>query len=146
MNDKTENEINALQTGLEKVPEQDAVPIQPPEQLLRERLLGFVSGQVDEIKELDSIIRLSLQNLRDRLAKNEIAPNDVLSIINTLSNKKTDLATALLDPFKTAPGGTNVLMPPAKESTDMSDIQKGIQSMSPEQLKLFDKMFRGLQG
>ena len=147
MKNETETSITNLMEGLnnkETELQTDAVAMETPDQRLRRSLLDYVSNQVSEVRKLDDVISLALNNLKERLIANEIDADKVLAIISTLSNKKTDLTTAVLEPFKATPNGTNVLLSPAKESTDQSDIERGIKGMSPDQLKLLDKMFRVL--
>lgn len=145
MNKDTETQIQKLNTSLTDTDiqqEVDAIAIETADQKLRRSLLGYVSTQVEEVRKIDSVIALALTKLYDRLQSNELDVDKVLSIVSTLSNKKTDLTTAILDPFKASPGGTNSLLPPAKENAEITSFERGIKDMTPEQLKVFDRMFR----
>jgi len=148
MENKTEDTIVEIMSGLNNEDVSHDVEMQriePADVRLKNKLLDLVSGQVGEIAKLDRIISKGLTSLEDRIVLNELSAQDTLNVINTLSNKKIDLTTAILDPFKAAPGGTSPLLPPAKEKDDNTDLERGLKEMSPEQLKVVEKLFRVLQ-
>ena len=143
MENNTEDTIVQIIDGLDDVHEVQR--IEPADVRLKNKLLDLVSGQVGEIAKLDRIISKGLSSLESRLEVNELSAQDTLNVINTLSNKKIDLTTAILDPFKAAPGGTSPLLPPAKEKDDNTDLERGLREMKPEELKALEKVFRVLQ-
>jgi len=147
MKKDTEENVMDIMIGLDKeaTPDVQVQRIKSPDEKLRESLLNFVSKQIDEIQKLDVVIALSLNNLIGRLQTNELSASEVLNIINTLSNKKVDVTTSILEPFKPTPNGTNVLLPPAKEGNEFSDFERGMKEMSKEDLKVLEGLFRAIQ-
>ena len=148
MNENTEETIVTIMKDLDDKDIEKDVEVQriePADIRLKNKLLDLVSGQVGEIAKLDTIISKGLTSLETRIELNELSAQDTLNVINTLSNKKVDLATAILDPFKAAPGGTSPLLPPAKEKSGESDLIEGLKKMPSDDLKKLEKLFRVAQ-
>lgn len=145
MNKNTEENITQIMTNLDTVPTDNAIRIKSQSELLRDSLTGFVQGQLGEISKLDRVINLGLDSLAARLEANELNVADALNIVNTLSNKKTDLTTSLLDPFKPSTTAPSPLLTQPKEKDDSSDIERGLKDMSSEDMKTLDKFFRSVQ-
>jgi len=147
MVDKTEANIVEIMTGLDDSKSKDVQVIRMKSQseLLRDSLTEFVQGQLCEITRLDTVISKGLQSLENRLDLNELNAADTLNVINTLSNKKTDLATALLEPFKPSTTAPSPLLTQPKEKDLTSDFEQGVKEMTSEQLKILDKLIRVTQ-
>lgn len=111
---------------------------------LRKTLLNFVSDQVAEIKKLDDVVTIALHNLVQRLQANELSSQETLSVISTLANKKVDMTTAILEPFKANNEGKSPLLLPPKED-DMSDFEQGLKDMTKEDRDVLERLFRVTQ-
>ena len=118
--------------------------IESPDVRLRKTLLNFVSDQVSEIQKLDSVVTIALNNLVERLQTNELSAQETLSVISTLANKKVDMTTAILDPFKSNNEGKSPLLAPPKED-DSSDFEQGLKEMSKEDRSVLERLFRAAQ-
>lgn len=144
MKPETETNITNIMTELDRVPTEEVqvVRMKSQSELLRDALGGYVQGQVLEIKKLDEIISKGLRSLEKRLDADELNAADTLNVINTLSNKKTDLTTAILDPFKPSTTAASPLLQPPKEREDLSDFEQGLKELPPESLKILDNYIR----
>lgn len=147
MNEKTEDDIVTIMNDLDKPADKDVqvIRIKSQSELLRDSLTGFVQGQLGEISKLDRVINLGLSSLANRLEANELNAADTLNVVNTLSNKKTDLSTALLDPFKPSTTAPSPLLTQPKEKEDKSDFEQGLKEMTSDEQKIIDRVFRMLQ-
>jgi hypothetical protein len=118
--------------------------IEPADVRLRKSLLNFVSDQVLEIKKLDDVVTIALRNLVERLQANELSAQETLSVISTLANKKTDMTTAILEPFKASNDGKSPLLAPPK-ADDATDFEQGLKDMSKEDRDVLERLFRVTQ-
>lgn len=141
---KMENDINDIVDGLDnKQLEFDASleRMVLPEERLRESLLGLVEKQTREACNYDKAIGLAISSVVDKIQTNELTASELLNVISTLSNKKIDLITGILEPFKPTPNGVSLLLPPVKEKQREDDFTEGLKAMSAEELQTIQKVF-----
>jgi hypothetical protein len=133
MTNDTEESISKIMSDCEE-DIKDAVIIETQEEKLKKSLYKFVVDQLAEVEKYDSIIRKSIECLNLRLQSNELSANEILSVISTISNKKSDIIQTLLEPFKTS----IILKNP---NDDHSDFSRGLKELRPDQLELINKVF-----
>lgn len=141
---KMENDINDIMDGLDnKQLEQDVFVerISTPEERLRTSLLGLVEKQAKEACNFDKAIGLAIGAVVDKIRTNEMTVSELLNTISTLSNKKTDIITTILEPFKPTPNGVSSLLPPAPKKEREDDFTEGLKAMSAEELQTIQKVF-----
>lgn len=141
---KMENDINDIMDGLDnKQLEFDASleRMVLPEERLRESLLGLVEKQTREACNYDKAIGLAISSVVDKIQTNELTASELLNVISTLSNKKIDLITGILEPFKPTPNGVSLLLPPVKEKQREDDFTEGLKAMNAEELQTIQKVF-----
>lgn len=139
-----ENDINDIMDGLDnKQLEFDASleRMVLPEERLRESLLGLVEKQTREACNYDKAIGLAISSVVDKIQTNELTASELLNVISTLSNKKIDLITGILEPFKPTPNGVSLLLPPVKEKQREDDFTEGLKAMNAEELQTIQKVF-----
>ena len=146
MTDDTNNKIKEITVGLDTVdPNTEVARVRTQAEYLRDSLTNFVGSQLGEIAKLDRVISKGLSSLEDRLDHDELSADETLSVIGTLSNKKTDLTTALLEPFKPSSTAPSPLLNPPPKEEEQSDMEKGMKNLTPEEHKLVDKLIRTIQ-
>lgn len=141
---KMENDINDILDGLDNPQlEQDAYieRITSPEERLRTSLLGLVEKQTIEACNFDKAIGLAIGAIVDKIRTNEMTVSELLNTVSTLSNKKTDIITTILDPFKPTPNGVSSLLPPAPKKEREDDFTEGLKAMNAEELQTIQKVF-----
>jgi hypothetical protein len=146
MKQETETNIDQIMNGLDNEDvskDVEVVKIKTQAEHLRDTLTDFVAGQINEIKRYDNTIALAITRLNERLLTNELTAAETLNVISTLSNKRVDLTSTLLDPFKPTTT-SSPLLPAAKENADSSDIDKALKNMKPDDLKTLDFFYRKL--
>jgi len=112
-----------------------------PEERLRNSLLSLVEKQAREANNYDKAIGLAVNSIIDKISTNELTTGELLSVISTLSNKKVDLISGILEPFKPTPNGVSLLLPPVKEKETENDFTDGLNSMSKEELATINKFY-----
>ncbi len=112
-----------------------------PEERLRNSLLSLVEKQAREANNYDKAIGLAVNYIIDKISTNELTTGELLSVISTLSNKKVDLISGILEPFKPTPNGVSLLLPPVKEKETENDFTDGLNSMSKEELATINKFY-----
>lgn len=112
-----------------------------PEDRLRNSLLSLVEKQAREANNYDKAIGLALNSVIDKIATNELTTSELLSVISTLSNKKVDLISGILEPFKPTPNGVSLLLPPVKEKETENDFTEGLSAMSQTELDTINKFY-----
>lgn len=112
-----------------------------PEERLRNSLLSLVEKQAREANNYDKAIGLAVNSIIDKITTNELTTGELLSVISTLSNKKVDLISGILEPFKPTPNGVSLLLPPVKEKETENDFTDGLNSMSKEELATINKFY-----
>lgn len=141
---KVENDINDIMEGLDNKELEFDANVQRmvlPEERLRESLLGLVEKQTREACNYDKAIGLAISSVVDKIQTNELTASELLNVISTLSNKKIDLITGILEPFKPTPNGVSLLLPPVKEKQREDDFTEGLKAMNAEELQTIQKVF-----
>lgn len=141
---KMENDINDIMDGLDNKELEFDANVQRmvlPEERLRESLLGLVEKQTREACNYDKAIGLAISSVVDKIQTNELTASELLNVISTLSNKKIDLITGILEPFKPTPNGVSLLLPPVKEKQREDDFTEGLKAMNAEELQTIQKVF-----
>ena len=141
---KMENDINDIMEGLDNKELEFDANVQRmvlPEERLRESLLGLVEKQTREACNYDKAIGLAISSVVDKIQTNELTASELLNVISTLSNKKIDLITGILEPFKPTPNGVSLLLPPVKEKQREDDFTEGLKAMNAEELQTIQKVF-----
>jgi len=141
---KIENDINDIMEGLDNKELEFDANVQRmvlPEERLRESLLGLVEKQTREACNYDKAIGLAISSVVDKIQTNELTASELLNVISTLSNKKIDLITGILEPFKPTPNGVSLLLPPVKEKQREDDFTEGLKAMNAEELQTIQKVF-----
>lgn len=142
MNSVFEKDIQQIQKGLQE--ENQEILIERtilPEERLRNSLLGLVEKQTREACNYDKAIGLAISSVVDKIQTNELTASELLNVISTLSNKKIDLITGILEPFKPTPNGVSLLLPPVKEKQREDDFTEGLKAMNAEELQTIQKVF-----
>lgn len=112
-----------------------------PEERLRNSLLSLVEKQAREANNYDKAIGLAVNSIIDKISTNELTTGELLSVISTLSNKKVDLISGILEPFKPTPNGVSLLLPPVKEKETENDFTEGLSAMSQAELDTINKFY-----
>ncbi len=147
MQKQTEQTIGDIMNELNKETEEhiELERMTTPDERLRSSLLNFVTKQINEIDKLDKVVELSLNSLKAKIELNELSASEILNVINTISNKKVDITTAILDPFKVTGNGTSPLLPPATQRSDSTDFERGVKEMSSEDLRIIEKVTKYIE-
>lgn len=142
-----EKDIEKIQKGLEEGNQEVSVERTVlPEDRLRNAILGLVEKQVKEACNYDRAINLAVGSLIDKINTNELSTSELLSVVGTLANKKVDLISTTLEPFKPTPNGVSLLLPPVEKKKTEDDFTSGLKDLSSDDLNTLNTIFKTLEG
>lgn len=117
------------------------VATQSQSDLLRSTMFSFLRRQMHSISKYETVIDNALSLLNERIVAKELDVEATLKVINSLSSQVTGKTAVIIEPFKPAPQSSSPLLTPPK-ATDDNDFERGLSSMSSDDLKVLDKFFR----
>jgi hypothetical protein len=105
---------------------------------LREKIMSFISVQLQELSKKELLTSLIDAELIGKILLHELSTDELMSLRTNLSISKNTNIDSLLAPFKpTAGSSTALLPPPVTKEEDNDDVLK---KLTPEGRGAFNKL------